>query len=179
VELIETIRPYEQPELGRRVRVLFEGATYRGRAREVIWNGTARFRGNRILEARPINFFNPDKPLIRDGDEGLRWQALTTGNFVGFDVWLERDDGRLEIETPLIRGSLSLDEISLEDRVLDASGVLPRLIRVYRLPERLDIMTLRFRRRITLRDVGDNALFIRLTQEDGTRAWTSPVYVFR
>ena len=47
-ELIQTIRPYGEADLGRRIRVLWEGAEYRGRFREVIWDGTARFTGDRI-----------------------------------------------------------------------------------------------------------------------------------
>ncbi len=38
---------------------------------------------------------------------------------------------------------------------------------------------MRFSRRIALRETGDNPLFIRLTQEDGTLAWTSPIYLIR
>jgi hypothetical protein len=38
---------------------------------------------------------------------------------------------------------------------------------------------MRFKRRVRLRHTGDNPLFIRLTQEDGTLAWTSPIYIFR
>jgi hypothetical protein len=32
---------------------------------------------------------------------------------------------------------------------------------------------------IALRDEGDNALFVRVTQEDGNQAWSSPIYIFR
>ncbi|HEX6142200.1 MAG TPA: DUF3604 domain-containing protein, partial [Geminicoccaceae bacterium] len=179
-ELVETIRPFDRTAPARRVRVLWEGASYRGRSREVIWDGTATVRGNRFERAEPVNFFNPDKPLELLNGEHLRWRSLTTGNFAGFDVWLaDPRAGSLEIETPLIRVALPLDEIGFDDRVSDASGVLPRLIRVFRLPERLETRALRLRRRVVLRDDVDNPLYIRLTQEDGSRAWTSPIYVVR
>jgi len=38
---------------------------------------------------------------------------------------------------------------------------------------------LRLSRRISLKSIGDNALYMCLTQEDGHRAWSSPIYVFR
>jgi hypothetical protein len=38
---------------------------------------------------------------------------------------------------------------------------------------------MRFSRLIDLKAVGDNPIFIRLTQEDGTLVWTSPIYVYR
>jgi len=32
---------------------------------------------------------------------------------------------------------------------------------------------------LELADRGDNPIYLRLTQEDGTHAWTSPIYIFR
>ncbi len=178
-ELVETVRPFAEADLGSRIRVLWEGAEYRGRFREVVWDGSARVEGNRLVDARPVNFLNRDKVLERDGDR-LSWRALTTGNYGGFDAMLaEPRAGRLHVETPLVSVDLDIGEIGLEDRVHDASGALPRFIRVFRLPDANPHRVLAFRRAVRLRDSGDNALYIRLTQEDGTRAWTSPVYLFR
>lgn len=180
LDLVETVRPYGEADLGRRIRVIWEGAEYRGRFREVIWDGAAELSHDRIRAVRPINFLNRDKTLDREGVSRLRWQALTTGNFGGFDVWL--DDGRagrLAIRTPLIAAQLDLADIGLHDQVLDASAVLPRRIRVFRLPEEIGERSLRLSRRIAIKPEGDNALYIRLTQEDGTCAWTSPIYIFR
>ncbi len=179
-ELILTLRTYGEAELGNRIRVLWEGATYRGRAREVIWDGQATFHDTGIREARPINFLNPDKTLDRVGANVLAWRALTTGNFGGFEVLLDGgEEGRLELATPLVQLDLPLAEIGLEDRVLAVDGPLPRLLRVYRLPAINTARRLQATRRVALRPTGDNPLFLRLTQEDGTRAWTSPIYVFR
>ncbi|MEO1000144.1 MAG: DUF3604 domain-containing protein, partial [Pseudomonadota bacterium] len=62
-ELIETVRPFGAEDLGARLRVLWEGAEYRGRFREVIWDGTAEVSGNALRDARPVNFLNRDKVL--------------------------------------------------------------------------------------------------------------------
>lgn len=179
-ELVETLRPYSEADLGARVRVLWEGAEYRGRFREVIWDGSARFNGNGIVEARPVNFLNRDKKLEQDGTDGLTWKALTTGNFGGFDVTLnDAKAGVLELKTPLVSFELPVADIGMEDRVYDASGQLPRFVKVFRLPEDNPHRSFRFNRDVPLHANGDNAIYIRVTQEDGTRAWTSPVYVYR
>ena len=179
-DLVETIRPHETGDLGPRIRVIWEGATYRGRAREVVWDGRATFHGASIRAARPINFLNPDKTLDRVGANGLAWRALTTGNLGGFEVLLDdAAQGRLGLVTPLVQLDLPLAEIGLEDRVFTVDGPLPRQLRICRLPAHNDQRRLRACSRIALRPTGDNPLFLRLTQEDGTRAWTSPIYVFR
>lgn len=177
---VETIRPYTAEALGNRVRVLWEGAEYRGRFRQVIWDGTATLSDNRVVDARAINFFNRDKTLERVGETGLAWKALTTGNVGGFDLWLEDAfAGTLKIETPLVRCGVPLEDIGYEDEVFDRSGVLPRYLKLYRLPARNPHRTLKVTRKIALKPEGDNPIFIRLTQEDGTLAWTSPIYLYR
>jgi len=177
---VETIRPFGQDELGARIRVIWEGAEYRGRFRQVIWDGEAHVSGNAIVGARAINFFNKDKTLELVGDSGLKWKALTTGNIGGFDVWLaDPYGGTLKIETPLVKCGVPLEEIGLEDEIFDRAGVLPRYLKIFRLPDENQHRSISFRRKLALKDVGDNPIFIRLTQEDGTLAWTSPVYIYR
>ncbi|MEX2450096.1 MAG: hypothetical protein WD407_04505 [Rhodospirillales bacterium] len=180
LEHIETVRPYGNDDLGNRIRVVWEGAEYRGRFRQVIWDGTALFSENTLVDARPINFFNRDKTLDRVGDNGLAWKALTTGNIGGFDAWVaDPYGGTVKIETSLVQCGVPLEEIGYEDEVFDKSGVLPRYLKIFRLPTENPHRSLKFTRKIALKSTGDNAIFIRLTQEDGTLAWTSPIYVYR
>ena len=180
LEHVETIRPYTQEELGNRIRVIWEGAEYRGRFRQVIWDGEAQFSDNEIIDASPINFFNRDKVLNRLGTTGLQWRALTTGNLGGFDVWVgDAYGGTLKLETPLVKCGIPLEEIGFEDEVFDESGVLPRYLKVFRMPNKNRHTSIKFSRDLELKNRGDNGIFIRLTQEDGTLAWTSPIYIYR
>ncbi|MDA0304664.1 MAG: DUF3604 domain-containing protein [Proteobacteria bacterium] len=177
-DLIETIRPYTKDDLGGRIRVHWEGAEYRGRFRQVIWDGTAHVQDNEITRAQAFNFFNPEKVLDQPDATSLKWMSLTTGNFAGFDMWVKDAwGGTLKIETPLVQCGVPLEDIGLEDEVFDKSGILPRFLKIFRLPEENPHRSMKFTRKIDLRDDKDNAIFVRLTQEDGTRAWTSPIYV--
>lgn len=179
-ELVETIRPYQDADCGKRIRLIWEGAEYRGRFRQVIWDGKAEVSGNAIIEARPINFFNPDRPLDRESDTLVSWKALTTGNIGGVDLWLDDAlSGVLSIRTPLVEAQIDIASITMEEKIFDRSGVLPKSLKVFRLPDTMHERTLSFQRNIRLHDNGDNPLFVKLTQEDGTQAWTSPIYVYR
>ena len=180
LNLIETIRPYAKEDLGSRIRVVWEGAEYRGRFRQVIWDGSAFLSENEIISASPINFFNKDKTLNQPSPFELNWRALTTGNIGGFDMVLaDPYSGTLKIETPLIKAGVPLEDIGFEDEVFDNSGVLPRYLKLFRLPTINPHQSLQFERSISLQSQGDNPIFVRVTLEDGTLCWTSPIYVYR
>ncbi len=174
-ETLALLRPYQPDELGRRVRVIWEGAEYEGRGRMTTWDGNASVQGNSIETAAPVNFLNPEKRLTRDGDS-LSWQSNTTGNFAGFDLCLaQRDAGELRIETPHVSETIAIADIGYEDIVLDAGG-LDRRVRVFRLPDENSHTAMRIEHRVSLADGRDNPFYVALTQEDGHRAWSSPIY---
>ncbi|MEZ5910065.1 MAG: DUF3604 domain-containing protein [Hyphomicrobiaceae bacterium] len=175
---VAVVRGYDKSKLGSRIRVLFEGAEYRGRGREVLWKGTVRLKSNRFLKAKAINHFNADKPL-KLGDDGSQVDVdtVTTGNFSGFDIWLEdASAGFLDITTNLVCKELKIADIGLEDHVVDLGG-LGRRLRVFRLPDVNDTWALKASHTFKIDPQRDNALYMRLTQEDGHQAWTSPVYI--
>ena len=179
LNIIETYKPYNKKELGKRIRIIWEGAEYRGRFRQVHWDGEINVKGNHILSSTPINFFNPDKSL-KYTPNSMKWAALTTGNFGGIDIILKNpENGTIEINTPLINEKIDVNRIGLEDLVFDKSGVLPRFLKVFRLPTNNEVNKINITRKINLNPKGDNPIFLRLTQEDGTLAWTSPIYVYR
>lgn len=180
LNLVETVRPYSKVDLGARLRLHWEGAEYRGRFREVIWDGSAKVVDNTIKSSQPVNFLNRDKVLEQQGDTDLSWRALTTGNFGGVDILMsDPDAGSLSIKTPLIEREIAIADVGYEDTIFDASGELPRFMKVYRLPDRNSHVSCSFDRTLALKSTGDNPLYFRVELEDGTRAWTSPIYVFR
>ena len=179
LNLVETYKPYSEIDLGNRIRIIWEGAEYRGRFRQVHWDGKMNVRDNTILSSKPINFFNPDKTLSFTANQ-VKWNAITTGNFGGFDVNLESaEDGTIEINTPLVNETIKINTIGFEDKIFDNSGVLPKFLKIFRLPTNNETNNIKISRKISLSPKGDNPIFIRITQEDGTQAWTSPIYVYR
>ncbi len=177
-ELLEVWRPYAASELGRRLRVTWEGSEYRGRGRETLWRGAVRVAGNRFGATMAINRWNLDKPFAA-GPAEVAFEAVTTGGFGGFDTLL--DDARagtLEIATNLVTASLPVAAIGLDDTCFEAGG-LGRRIRVCRLPEHNPHRRVQFSRRIPLKAGEDNALYLRATLEDGAVLWSSPVYLIR
>ena len=180
LDVIECHRPYAESDLGNRIGILWEGAEYRGRFRAVPWDGSATFDSATITASQPVNFFNRDKTLAVKGDNTLIWQSVTTGNFAGFIATLEdAKSGSIAIKTALIDETVALGDIGYEDIVLDASDILPRGIRLFRLPDENPHTSVTIERKLTPQAGRDNPYYVRVTLEDGTQAWSSPIYVLR
>ncbi len=179
LDTLEVFRPYAEADLGRRIRVIWEGSEYRGRGRETIWDGFAELDGNRFETASPINRYNLDKRFDLINPTRLEWTALTTGGFGGFDALLEEpDQGTLRIETDLVREEIDIADIGRDELIFENGGI-QRRIRIFRLPDVNPHLALRLERRIELLDDRDNAIYVRVTHEDGHYAWSSPIYLFR
>ena len=175
-EIVAVIRPYAADALGRRIRVIWSGAEYRGRFRMTPWDGRAVLTGNAFERADAVNFFNLDRPLERAGDRTLSWRSITTGNFSGFDATLrEANAGKLAIETAQGNIDLAVEEIGYEP-VTFAYGGLDRKLTVYRLPDINPCLSLTLDQAVALHGDRDNPLYVSVITEDGHQAWSSPVY---
>jgi len=177
-EVVQTVRPFAADDLDRRVRVLWQGAEYRGRGRETLWQGKLTVSGNRIVRFAPVNFLNPERKVheIEHG-AALAWSSVTTGNLAGIDLWL--DDGfrgKLRVDTNIVSGEVDLAALRDEVIAFDGGG-LGRRLSIYRLPDD------EWSRRITLEHTAtfsggaDLPVYLRVTQADGHQAWTSPIYL--
>jgi hypothetical protein len=174
----QTVRPYGAADLGRRVRVLWQGAEYRGRGRETLWQGKLTVSGNRIGRFAAVNFLNPER-IVQETLAGtaLAWTSVTTGNLAGIDLWLERpDQGRLEVETNVVSGRVDIAALADDTRTFDGGG-LGRQFSVYRLPEEDWSRKVRIDHNVTFAGGADLPVYLRVTQADGHQAWSSPIYL--
>ena len=179
-EVVETVRPYAQADLGSRIRVIWSGAEYRGRGRQTTWIGRARFAGCTIEHIARVNAWNHERLLEQRGVDTVEWNAMTTGNFGGFDAWLQAPPANAHLDLRCNHGGMqcALSDIGIDDVVLDAGG-LERRIRVFRLPESNPHRELRVSVPVELAGGRDNPLWVCVTTEDGFQAWSSPIFAFR
>lgn len=185
------LRPYGKDDLGRRIKIVWSGAEVMGRARIARWDGRLRIKGNRILNAEPINFWNSPQPVRRPGADGLSWSSATTGGLTGIIIELkDPESGELIINTTQGDIRCSISDIGREALRREFGGVRKRL-EVYRLPagpwtQPYSVML------PLIKDTeggeaesgaglmlhsGSNSIYMCAVQEDGHMAWTSPVYI--
>ena len=176
--VVQTERPYATADLGRRVRLLWEGAEYRGRGRETLWQGKLTIAGNRLTRFAPVNFLNPERKVLEAaaGTE-LTWTSVTTGNLAGIDIWLDQPrSGTLNIETNIVSGTVELATLA-DGTVTYEGGGLGRKLSVYRLPEADWSRHLSLDHNVTFPGGADLPVYVRVTQADGHQAWSSPIYL--
>lgn len=177
-QLVQTVRPYTAADLGRRVRVLWQGAEYRGRGRETQWRGRLTLAGNRIARFAAVNFLNPERQVreIKPGT-ALAWTSVTTGNLAGIDLWLDdAHRGVLELETNIVSGRVDLAALA-DDTVTFQGGGLDRKLSVYRLPETDWDNRAACQHTVQHTGTADLPVYVRVTQADGHQAWSSPIYL--
>jgi hypothetical protein len=176
--LAETSRPYTGADLGRRVRVLWQGAEYRGRGRETQWEGRLAVSGNRIERFELVNFLNPERGVRKEAaGTSLAWTSVTTGNLAGIDLWLQHADaGTLSVETNVTSGKIALSELVGKSVTWDGGG-LGRMIKVYRLPEGDWSRSVTLEHTVQFSGASDLPVYVRVTQADGHQAWSSPIYL--
>jgi hypothetical protein len=177
-EAVYSVRPFGAGDLGRRVRVLWQGAEYRGRGRETIWHGKLTVTGNRIARFAAVNFLNPERKVAETAPGlTLTWSSVTTGNLAGVDLWLdEARTGTLKIETNVVSGEIDLATLADNVVAYDGGG-LGRSLNVYRLPEADWSRRVTLEHSVTHSGSADLPVYIRVTQADGNQAWTSPIYL--
>jgi hypothetical protein len=176
--VVHTVRPFTAAELGRRVRVLWQGAEYRGRGRETVWQGKLTLAGNRIARFAPVNFLNPERKVTETAPgTALAWTSVTTGNLAGIDLWLDdAKSGTLQIDTNIVSGTIDLSSLA-DDTIAFDGGGLGRRLSVYRLPESDWSRHVRVAHTSTFKGGADLPVYLRVTQSDGHQAWTSPIYL--
>jgi Protein of unknown function (DUF3604) len=176
--VVQTVRPFAASDLGRRVRVTWQGAEYRGRGRETMWQGKLTLKGNQVARFASVNFLNPERKVVETSPGiALAWTSVTTGNLAGIDLWLEEARrGTLTLETNIVCGEVDLAALADGVVAFDGGG-LGRRISVYRLPEQDWSRHVALEHVVRFSGGADLPVYVRVTQSDGHQAWSSPIYL--
>jgi hypothetical protein len=181
LDVLKTVTSYTARsfEGSTRYRIAWAGSRVRGRDRLTRWDGSLELSAGRIVDAEPFAMENPEKGITARTAARLAWISNTTGDDDGVDVTLDAPaDAVLRFRTPVIDLDVPLADLADgTTHVFPAGGVDLRAF-MRRLPVRDFARELAF-------DVTDpappagtcSAYWIRVTQEDGAQAWTSPVYL--
>jgi hypothetical protein len=179
--LIKTVSPYGRDsfEGSNRYRIAWAGSRVRGRDRLTTWDGYVDLSAGRFTSAATYAMENPEKGIRELTGTRVAWVSNTTGDDDGIDVAVEAPAGAaFRFHTPVIQLEVKLSELNDgQTRTFPAGGVDLRVF-VRRLPARGHASDLTFDHTDPSPVRGEcHPYWIRVTQEDGAQAWTSPVYL--
>ncbi len=179
-KLIASHRPKDAAARGSDwLRVAWSGARIHQRNRQTHWHGGLRVDRGAIREARNWQVDNLEEGIQEASPRSLRWRSRTTGDADGVEFRLEGGEGaRLAFETEVVRFELPLDGVGPEPHVIPAGGVRQQ-VAVQRIspdpgPPEADLAF-----QVKEEDFlpGWNPYFVKILQEDGAMAWSSPIFV--
>ena len=171
--------PLVEPLEGERplLKLVWEGARRKWRARPTIWHGSLSIQGGRILSAETFAFDSPDQGIAVQTENKISWRSSTAGDPDGLFLDLDaNEDAVLAFETEPATFSFTLADLADGPLTVEAGGLGQR-VTVARVPRGPRPSTVRFAYRDESAVPGTNAYWLRVIQRDGAMAWSSPIYV--
>jgi hypothetical protein len=171
--------PFRRPASAaeRSILVLWSGVRVRGRQKTVDWSGELQVRRGRIVAVRPVAFDRADEGVTRLTNQRLAWRSTTAGDVDGFILTIDGDDATtLGLSTPPLSLGCRVSDIGFTPRVYDAGGVNQRVV-IAETTATEGPLRWEFAYQDEQLEPGVHPYWLRVIQEDGHMAWSSPIYV--
>ena len=183
LEHIRMVSPYGPGSFdgSNRYRIAWAGSRVRGRDRLTTWDGHVELSAGRIVDAVAFAMENPEKGIRERTDSRVAFVSNTTGDDDGVDVTVDAPAGAVfRFHTPVIQLEVKLADLADGRTLTFPAGGIDLRVFLRRLPARGLTRELAFDHTDPAPALGRcHPYWIRVTQEDGSQAWTSPVYLDR
>lgn len=178
-QLWQVHRPNRPSPDSRMLRVTWSGARSRGRNRKQNWDGEMRVDGARILQARTVSFDTPRDGIVAQSAGEVRWTSTTSGDPDGLLVELEMLPGAVaHFRSAALAAEIRLDELGDAELLVAADGVDGELRAAWE-PQCDRPLEIAYETRDLELPAEGAAYWVKVVQEDGEVAWSSPIFVVR
>jgi len=185
------------------VRILWEGASRKKSYSGIIWNGNLNVENGEIKYFRKIRFDSPRSNVLDSSENSLKWYSITCGYTSGLIIGIEGVEnskftinvgcdlitgprfGEVGTRYPLRMSQAPAEEITFSLKFSDLKdgpiqleiGDIDRKLTFSRTPRNNEFKKIYFE--YVDHDIkpGWNAYYLRATQIDMEKAWSSPIYV--
>ncbi|MFH1089859.1 MAG: DUF3604 domain-containing protein [Candidatus Uhrbacteria bacterium] len=158
-----------------KIKIVYSGSKVRGRDRGITWEGEVSLENNFFQgEIEKINFFNLNNYATIDSNI-LKWKGETTGGVQALMFDLKNDQGELIIKINNKNFKFSIKDIGQNPMVFNMGG-LDAKVEVYRVSKDKNPKPISFEYKLSKLISGSNPVFVKVIQQDGHMAWSSPIY---
>ena len=175
-ELITEVRAPEFYDLSNssRIRISWQGCRERGRQRRVVWDGSIRTKGCKILSAKTFAFDVVADGINEQSEDCIVFRSRTTGDRDGVDLLLDNAfQGHVIFASAV--GVLELDLSKLQAKKVFPQGGIDMQVTIERYPKQHSQRSLELHA-ILPSPKERTAYTVKATQVDGHMAWASPVW---
>jgi hypothetical protein len=178
VEVIHTVSPVPgEVRSSNLFRIAWSGARHVQRHRETVWDGSLVLDKGRILHAEGYAFDSAAEGITFWDTQRVEWRSITTGDTDGILVQVDAPaDAQFHFTSTPKSFSLPLRDIQEESHVFDAGGIRQQVV-VQRLSGEKGPRIVEFSYTDTTMPAGWNAYYVRVLQQNGALAWSSPLYI--
>ena len=171
------IFPESMPRDEASVRITWSGAQSRGRGRMACWDGSLEVEFGRVAGATGHAFDTPVERILSCEPSSVSWQSATAGDADGIVVQLEGDARTvLRFRTDLLSADVALADIKRQPVEFDLGGV-DLLVTFEMLPLGTGGRHVALSHREDRLPSERTAYWVRVTQRDGAKAWSSPIQI--
>lgn len=158
-----------------KIKIVYSGSKVKGRDRGIVWEGEVLLEDNFFQgEIEKINFFSLNNYATIDSNI-LKWKGETTSGVQALMFVLKNDQGELIIKINNKNFRLPIKDISQNPKVFNMGGLDAKL-EVYRVSKDKKSKSISFEYKLNKLNEGSNPIFVKVIQQDGHMAWSSPIY---
>jgi len=163
------------------LRILWGGTEAMGtaQAQRVTWDGSLNLSGGSISEVRRVGFQCPDQFFRLETPQSLSWRSITAGNRAGLVMKADGDDSSsFQFSSGPCSFNFVLGEVMMEPKLVECGGV-NRHVLAGPAPNENGPLSADLSYQDSRDLEGVFPYWVRVTQIDQARAWSSPVFVTR
>jgi hypothetical protein len=159
------------------IKVEWMGARVKSRPKRVNWDGGLYIDKGRITSFKGYSFDYVDQGVKRINNQRIEWTSTTGGDSDGVIIGINApDDAQITFYTEPLTIIFYPSQIKYEPQTIEV-GPVNQKVKLQAITDKVLPKSLEFSIKDPSIEEGLNPYWVKVTQSDGSLAWSSPVYV--
>ncbi len=157
------------------IKIVMSGSKVKGRDRKFNWDGKVEVKKNKIIKLEKINFYNQSN-IVKNDQKTINWNGDTTGDSQALILYLKSNTGTLDMTINNKYFILNIAEVTGVRKTYSMGG-LDAKVEVFQTHHNNKPGNQKLTYKLDSLTKGVNPLFVKITQRDEHKVWSSPIYI--